>query len=110
MITPLLGCTPDPHSRNFDPHIRCAYYSNIQGHSIEDCCALKREIERMIQEKLIVVQNIDTTSATRNPSSTHGNAQLYAHPFYYPQWHAPVPQHHPGPHIFIKELLSPSFN
>ncbi|KAM3301042.1 hypothetical protein P3S67_015542 [Capsicum chacoense] len=75
IIIPLLECTPNPHSRNFDPHVRCAYHSDIQCHSIEDCRALKREIERMIQEKLIVVQNIDTTSVTRNPSSTYGNAQ-----------------------------------
>ncbi|KAM3263708.1 hypothetical protein P3L10_000702 [Capsicum annuum] len=75
IITSLLECTPDPYSRNFDPYVRCAYHFDIQGHSIEDCRALKREIERMIQEKLIVVQNIDTRSVTRNPSSTHDNAQ-----------------------------------
>ncbi|KAF3658435.1 hypothetical protein FXO38_13202 [Capsicum annuum] len=75
IITLFLECTPVPHLRNFDPHVRCAYHSDIQGHGIEDCRALKREIERMIQEKLIIVQNIDTTSVTRNPSSTHGNAQ-----------------------------------
>ncbi|KAM3377871.1 hypothetical protein P3S68_010284 [Capsicum galapagoense] len=48
IITPLLECTPDPHLRNFDPHVRCAYHSDILDHSIEDCRALKREIERMI--------------------------------------------------------------
>ncbi|PHU29526.1 hypothetical protein BC332_01619 [Capsicum chinense] len=75
MITSLLGCTPDPHSRNFDPHVRCAYHSDIQDHSIEGCSALKREIEMMIQEKMIVVENIDTTKVTQNPSPTHDNAQ-----------------------------------
>ncbi|KAM3308385.1 hypothetical protein P3S67_010129 [Capsicum chacoense] len=56
MITPLLGYTPDPHSRSFDPNVRCAYCSDVQGHSIEDCRALKREIEKIIQDKSIMVQ------------------------------------------------------
>ncbi|PHT81948.1 hypothetical protein T459_14963 [Capsicum annuum] len=30
------------------------------GHSIEDCRDLKREIKKMIQDKLIMVQNIDS--------------------------------------------------
>ncbi|KAM3327188.1 hypothetical protein P3S67_002314 [Capsicum chacoense] len=55
MITPLLGYTPDPQSRNFDPNVQYVYHSDVQGHSIEDCCALKRDIERMIQDKLIIV-------------------------------------------------------
>ncbi|KAM3398618.1 hypothetical protein P3S68_002134 [Capsicum galapagoense] len=37
MITPLLGHTLNLHSRNFDPNARCAYHSDAQGHSIEDC-------------------------------------------------------------------------
>ncbi|XP_059312777.1 uncharacterized protein LOC132063979 [Lycium ferocissimum] len=48
MITPLFGYTPDPHSKSFDPTVRCAYHYDIQGYSTEDCRTLKREIERMI--------------------------------------------------------------
>ena len=70
MITPLLGYTPDLHSRNFDSHVRCAYHSDVQGHSIEDCRALKREIEKMIQDKTIMVQNIDSEE-----SSSHADMQ-----------------------------------
>ncbi|PHT71920.1 hypothetical protein T459_22705 [Capsicum annuum] len=36
------------------------YDMGEQGHSIKDCHALKREIEKMIQDKLIMVQNIDS--------------------------------------------------
>ncbi|KAM3249559.1 hypothetical protein P3L10_011329 [Capsicum annuum] len=60
MITLLLGYTPDPYSRSFNPNVRCAYHSDVRGHSIEDCCALKREIKKMIQDKSIMVQNIDS--------------------------------------------------
>ncbi|PHT89037.1 hypothetical protein T459_04150 [Capsicum annuum] len=41
-----------------------------QGHSIEDCRALKREIEKIIQDKLIMVQNIDSKE-----SSSHADMQ-----------------------------------
>ncbi|KAM3343895.1 hypothetical protein P3S68_025985 [Capsicum galapagoense] len=70
MIIPLLGYSLDSHSRSFDPNIRCAYHSDVQGHSIEDCRALKREIEKMIQDKSIMVQNIDSEE-----SSSHADMQ-----------------------------------
>ncbi|PHT73158.1 hypothetical protein T459_23943 [Capsicum annuum] len=60
MITPLLGYTPDPHSKNFDRNVRYVYHSDVQGHSTEDYRALKREIERMIQDKLIMVQDVES--------------------------------------------------
>ncbi|PHT62982.1 hypothetical protein T459_33186 [Capsicum annuum] len=60
MITPLLGFTLNRYLRNFDPNIRCAYHFDAQGHSIEDCRDLKREIEKMIQDGSITVQNIDS--------------------------------------------------
>ncbi|KAM3283061.1 hypothetical protein P3S67_026706 [Capsicum chacoense] len=70
MITPLLGYTPDPHSRSFDANARCAYHSDAQGHSIEDYRSLKREIEMMIQDKSIMVQTIDSEE-----SSSHADMQ-----------------------------------
>lgn len=57
MIEPLQGYVPDPYAKGFDPDVRCMYHSNVQGHSIEDCRALKKEIEMMIQEGMIVVQD-----------------------------------------------------
>ncbi|PHT32182.1 hypothetical protein CQW23_28519 [Capsicum baccatum] len=70
MITPILGYTPNPHSRSFDPNVRCAYHSDVQGHSIEDYRALKSEIEKMIQYKSIMVQTIDS-----GESSNHDDVQ-----------------------------------
>ncbi|KAM3239303.1 hypothetical protein P3L10_014337 [Capsicum annuum] len=74
MITPLLGYTPDLHSRNFDPNVRCAYHSDAQGHSTEDCRTLKREIEKIIQDKLIVVQNIGPSTIPQSSSPARGTA------------------------------------
>ncbi|PHT87723.1 hypothetical protein T459_09829 [Capsicum annuum] len=64
MITPLLGHTINPRSRNFNPNARCAYHSDAQGHSIEDCRDLKREIKKMIQDRSIMVQNIDNEESS----------------------------------------------
>ncbi|KAM3342340.1 hypothetical protein P3S68_027306 [Capsicum galapagoense] len=71
MITPLLGHTLNPRSRNFNPNARCAYHSDAQGHSIEDCQDLKKDIEKMIQDRLIMVQNIDSEE-----SSSHAGMQI----------------------------------
>nr|XP_018629760.1 uncharacterized protein LOC108946891 [Nicotiana tomentosiformis] len=43
----------DPHARSFNPSKKCEYHTNAQGHNVESCRNLKREIKRMIQEKLI---------------------------------------------------------
>ncbi|KAM3199565.1 hypothetical protein P3L10_031925 [Capsicum annuum] len=75
MITPLLGYIPNPHSRNFNPNVWCAYHSDVQGHSTEDCRTLKREIEKMIQDKLIVVQNISPSTTPQSSSPACGTAQ-----------------------------------
>ncbi|PHT87943.1 hypothetical protein T459_10049 [Capsicum annuum] len=55
MITSLLRRTLNLRLRNFDPNARCAYHSDAQGHRIEDCRDLKREIEKMIQDRSIMV-------------------------------------------------------
>ncbi|PHT58499.1 hypothetical protein CQW23_00862 [Capsicum baccatum] len=64
MITPLLRHTLNPRSRNFDPNARCVYHSDAQGHSIEDYRDLKKEIEKMIQDRSIRVHNIDNEESS----------------------------------------------
>ncbi|KAM3358625.1 hypothetical protein P3S68_021558 [Capsicum galapagoense] len=76
MITPLLGYTPDPHSRSFDPNVRCAYHFDLQGHSTEDYHTLKREIEKIIQDKLIMVQNIGPSTIPQSSSPARGTVQF----------------------------------
>ncbi|XP_070016786.1 ATP-dependent rRNA helicase RRP3-like [Nicotiana sylvestris] len=45
-------------------------------HAFEDCRALKREIERMIQEGIIVVQDSDTQNIAQNPLPVHHDAHF----------------------------------
>lgn len=75
MIIPIPGYTLDPHSRNFDPNVRCAYHSNMQGHSTKNYRTLKKEIEQMIQEKLIMVQNICHSTIPQSSLPAHATAQ-----------------------------------
>ena len=69
LIELLLGYTPDPYAKGFNPAVRCMYHSNVQGHSIEDCRSLKKEIERMIQEGAIVINDSDREHANPLESS-----------------------------------------
>nr|XP_018630890.1 uncharacterized protein LOC108947422 [Nicotiana tomentosiformis] len=50
--------------------------SKIIRHNVESCRDLKREIERMIQEKLIVIQDNDTQNITQNPLHAHDDAHF----------------------------------
>ncbi|XP_075084516.1 uncharacterized protein LOC142167913 [Nicotiana tabacum] len=60
MIAPIPPNHVDPRARSFDHSKRCEYHSNAHGHNVESCRDLKREIVRIIQEKLIVIQDNDT--------------------------------------------------
>lgn len=60
MITTLLRYTTEPYLRNFDPNLSCAYHSIVQGHSTKDCHSFKRQKEKTIQDKLIIMHNIDS--------------------------------------------------
>ncbi|KAM3339422.1 hypothetical protein P3S68_029291 [Capsicum galapagoense] len=70
-FTPILGYPLNPYSKSFDPNVRCTYHSDVQGHSIKDYCTLIREIEKMIQDKSIIVQNIDSEE-----NSSHADMQI----------------------------------
>ncbi|KAM3221875.1 hypothetical protein P3L10_021145 [Capsicum annuum] len=71
MITLLLRHTLNWRSRNFDPNARCAYHFDSQGHSIEDCLDLKREIEKMIQDGSSMVQNMNSEG-----NSSHSDMKI----------------------------------
>jgi len=72
MIKPIPQKYVDPYENST---IRCAYHSDALGHSTEDCRTLKRKVEKMIQSKMIVVQNDDPPNFTQNqplaPSDIH---------------------------------------
>ncbi|XP_059311487.1 uncharacterized protein LOC132063073 [Lycium ferocissimum] len=76
----MIGTIPqnyaDPRAKGFNPTARCAYHSDAPGHSTEDCRTLKREVEKMIQAKMIVIQDSDTPNITENPLPAHNDTHF----------------------------------
>ncbi|KAH0738074.1 hypothetical protein KY290_036779 [Solanum tuberosum] len=70
MIEPIPQNFADPHSKGFNHVARCACHFDALGHSTEDCQTLKSEVEKMIQVKMIVVQNDNSPNVTYNPLPT----------------------------------------
>ncbi|XP_060182324.1 uncharacterized protein LOC132611988 [Lycium barbarum] len=66
----------NPNARGFDPTIRCEYHSNTQGHSTKNCFTLKRAIEKLIDDKSIVIHDEEAPNVTNNPLPTHNNAHV----------------------------------
>nr|XP_009788630.1 PREDICTED: uncharacterized protein LOC104236412 [Nicotiana sylvestris] len=65
-----------PDSHGFQANARCEYHSGAPGHNTDDCWTLKRAIERLITEKLIVVTNGEEhPNVTNNPLPAHNDVQ-----------------------------------
>ncbi|XP_060200222.1 uncharacterized protein LOC132628461 [Lycium barbarum] len=66
----------NPNARSFDPTFRCEYHSNAQGHSTKNCFTLKRAIEKLIDDKAIVIHDEEAPNVTNNPLPPHNNAHV----------------------------------
>ncbi|XP_070029866.1 uncharacterized protein [Nicotiana sylvestris] len=62
---------PNPHPKNLDYSLRCAYCSDAPGHDIEKCWHLKRAIQELIDTNQIVVQSPDAPNINQNPLPAH---------------------------------------
>ncbi|XP_019226297.1 PREDICTED: uncharacterized protein LOC109207766 [Nicotiana attenuata] len=77
VIGPITPHHMHPDSHGFQANARCEYHSGASGHSTDDCWTLKRAIERLISEKLIVVKNgEDPPNVTNNPLPAHNDAHF----------------------------------
>ena len=56
LLRPINGWIPNHSTSNFDLSKNCAYHSNIQGHDIEECAALRNKIQNIIEKGKIIVQ------------------------------------------------------
>ncbi|XP_070009880.1 uncharacterized protein [Nicotiana sylvestris] len=66
-----------PDSHGFQANAICEYHSGAPGHNTDDCWTLKRAIERLISEKLIVVTNgDDPPNVTKNSLPAHNNVHF----------------------------------
>ncbi|XP_070004826.1 uncharacterized protein [Nicotiana sylvestris] len=77
MIGPIAPHHMHPDSHGFQANARCKYHSGATGHSTNDCWTLKRVVERLISEKLIVVTNgEDPPNVTNNLLPTHNDVHF----------------------------------
>ncbi|XP_019241977.1 PREDICTED: uncharacterized protein LOC109222021 [Nicotiana attenuata] len=77
VIGPIAPHHMHPNSHGFQANARCEYHSGAPGHSTDDCWTLKRAIERLISEKLIVVMNgEDPPNVTNNSLPAHNDVHF----------------------------------
>ncbi|XP_019241787.1 PREDICTED: uncharacterized protein LOC109221800 [Nicotiana attenuata] len=77
VIGPIAPHHMHPDSHGFQANARCEYHSGAPGQSTDNCWTLKRAIERLIFEKLIVVTNgEDPPNVTNNPLPAHNDVHF----------------------------------
>ncbi|XP_070037160.1 uncharacterized protein [Nicotiana tomentosiformis] len=77
VIGPIAPYHMYPGSHGFQANARCKYHSGVPWHSTDDCWTLKKAIERLIAEKLIVVTNDeDSPNVINNSFPTHNDVHF----------------------------------
>ncbi|XP_017984344.1 PREDICTED: uncharacterized protein LOC18586957 [Theobroma cacao] len=75
--TPLEPLRP-PFPKWYDPNAHCDYHFGIQGHSIENCTALKHKVQALIKAGLLNFPKKDSSSVDGNPLPNHGRPTVNA--------------------------------
>ncbi|MCD7450179.1 hypothetical protein HAX54_004168, partial [Datura stramonium] len=76
LVQPVTPYYVNSNVKGFDPTVRCEYHSNTQGHNTENCWTLKRIIEKLLDDKTILIHNEETTNVTNNPLLAHDNGHV----------------------------------
>ncbi|WRX16229.1 Retrotransposon gag domain - like 10 [Theobroma cacao] len=75
--TPLEPLRP-PFQKWYDPNAHCDYHFGIQGHSTENCTALKHKVQALIKAGLLNFDKKDSSSVDGNPLPNHGGPTVNA--------------------------------
>ena len=67
-----------PHSRWYNENVHCDYHSGNRGHSTENCTALKRIVQDLINKGELTFEDEDIPDVNRNPFSNHGGLRVNA--------------------------------
>ena len=57
-----------PFPRWYNTNVRCDYHAGNQGHSIENCSSLKREVQSLIKEGKLKFEESDGPVGVEDPS------------------------------------------
>ena len=64
-----------PFHRGYDPNLTCAYHSGVQGHSTENCMALKYKVQSLIDAGWLEFKEVNPSVGT-NPLTNHGGPSV----------------------------------
>ncbi|XP_050918887.1 uncharacterized protein LOC127136366 [Lathyrus oleraceus] len=70
-----LPTTSPPFNRSHNPNATCAFHAGHIGHSTEDCWALKKRIQELIDQEILSFSKEKTNMKT-NPLPNHGGATI----------------------------------
>ena len=62
---------PENSSPNYNPNAICVYHSDSPGHDMNDCWALKNNIQDLINEGVLEFTQGDQTEVFCHPSKEH---------------------------------------
>ena len=62
-----------PFPKWYNINVRCNYHSGVPGHSIEDCSALKREVQNLIRSGRLKFEEPNRPAGLENPSRARVN-------------------------------------
>lgn len=66
-----------PFNRNHNPNATCAFHTGYIGHSTEDCWALKKRIQELIDQEIMSLSE-EKPIVKSNPLPNHGGAAVNA--------------------------------
>ncbi|XP_070004436.1 uncharacterized protein [Nicotiana sylvestris] len=75
-LQPFLQTRHNPASPTYKVGVRCAYHSGAEGHDTNDCWALRRVVENLIEQGKIVLRDEEVPNVTNNPLPAHNNGPL----------------------------------
>ncbi|XP_058782859.1 uncharacterized protein LOC131657480 [Vicia villosa] len=64
--------TPAKLPANWDANARCEFHSGAPGHSIENCKALKHQVQNLLDSKVIEFTPTQGPNVVKNPMPPHG--------------------------------------
>ena len=67
-----------PFPRWYDSNAHCDYHYGIQGHSTENCIALKRKVQGLINTSYLSFDKPLGPNVTGNPLSNHAGLKINA--------------------------------
>ncbi|XP_070030033.1 uncharacterized protein [Nicotiana sylvestris] len=76
LLQPVPQTRHNPASPAYKAGVRCTYHSGAEGHDTNDCWALIRVVENLIEQRKIVVRDEEVPNVTNNPLPTHNNGPL----------------------------------